>query len=221
MAYNLEEQEQLDVLKNWWKQYGNLILTALTIFLFAFSAYMGWKWYQRSQAAQATLVYEALEKAVQEKELGKVKASGAALLEKYPGTAQAEFGALLMARAYYEANDLPAAKAQLQWLIDHAKHEEHVAVARVRLAGILLDEKSPEAGLKVLAVEPPAAFAALFADRRGDLLVAQNKTDEARKAYEQALALLDEKNNLRVVIELKRDALGLPVAAATAATVTQ
>ena len=210
MAYNLEQQEQLDALKDWWKQYGNLVLTALTIFLFAFSAYMGWKWYQRTQAEQATLVYETLEKAVQEKEFSKIKAAGGTLLEKYSGTTHAEFGALLMARAYFEANDLPAAKAQLQWLIEHAKHEEHAAVARLRLAGILLDEKAYDAGLKVLALEPPSAFTALFADRRGDLLVAQNKTDEARKAYEQALALLGEKNNLRIVVELKRDALGVP-----------
>lgn len=209
MAYNLEEQEQLDALKDLWKQYGNLVLTALTIFLFAFSAYMGWKWYQRTQAAQATLVYEALEKAVQEKEISKVKAAGGTLLEKYPGTAYAELGALLMARAYFEANDLAAAKAQLQWVLEHAKYEEYAAVARVRLAGILLDEKAYEAGLKMLAVEAPPAFEALFADRRGDLLVAQNKIDEARKAYDQALAAAGEKNNMRMVIELKRDALGV------------
>ena len=211
MAYNLEEQEQLDALKDWWKQYGNFILTALTIVLFAFSAYMGWKGYQRSQGEQATLVYEALQKAIDAKDVGKMKAVGDVLLEKYSSTTQAEYGALLAARAYFEANDLPAVKAQLQWVIDHGRDAEYQAVARLRLAGVLLDEKAYDEGLKVLSAEPVAPFVALFADRRGDLLVAQDKVDEARKAYEQALAVTDLNNNLRVVIELKRDALGVPV----------
>jgi len=121
---------------------------------------------------------------------------------------------LLAAKAYFEAGDMRAAKAQLQWVIDHGRDEEYQAIARLRLAGILLDEKAYDEGLKALAVEPPAAFAALFADRRGDLLTAQNKIDEARKAYEQALAATDAGSNLRVMTELKRDALGVSAGSA-------
>ncbi len=210
MAYNLEEQEQLDALKDWWKRYGNFILTALTVALFAFSAYMGWKWYQRSQAAEAALVYEALQQAVEAKDVPKIKAANATMFEQYAATAHAQYAALLAAKALIDANEMEAAKMQLQWLIDHGGNEEFQAIARLRLAGLLLDEKAYDAGLKVLAVETPKPFAALFADRRGDLLVAQNKVDEARAAYEQALAELKPEESLRNLIELKRDALGVP-----------
>ncbi|TAK90933.1 MAG: tetratricopeptide repeat protein [Burkholderiaceae bacterium] len=210
MAYNLEEQEQLDALKDWWKQYGNLVITVATIALFAFSGYMGWKWYQRTQAAEAAQMYEALQKAAELKDVGKIKAASAVMFEKYGSTLHAQYAALLAAKALSEAKDDAAAKTQLQWLVAHAKEEEFQDIARLRLAGLLLDEKAYDEGLKLLAIDPPAPFVALFADLRGDLLAAQNKSDEARSAYEQALAVLKPEDGLRGVIELKRDALGAP-----------
>jgi len=83
-----------------------------------------------------------------------------------------------------------------------------VPVARLRLAGLLLDEKAYDDALKQLGASRPDAFAALFADRRGDVLIAQGKRDEARAAYKEALDKLDPATDLRSSIQLKLDALG-------------
>jgi predicted negative regulator of RcsB-dependent stress response len=107
----------------------------------------------------------------------------------------------------YDAGDIGTAKAQLRWLIDKSKHDELVATARVRLAGVLLDEKAYDEALQVLSVAAPASHAVLFADRRGDVLVAQNKIEEARAAYREALDKAEPQHPLRTLIQLKHDAL--------------
>ena len=108
----------------------------------------------------------------------------------------------------FDANDVKSAKADLQWIVDHGHTDEFKAIARIRLAGLLLDEKAYDEGLKILSAEFPVQFAALVADRRGDLLFAQNKLDEARKEFKTALEKTEIKNPARQLIQLKLDALG-------------
>ncbi|MPS28555.1 tetratricopeptide repeat protein [Pigmentiphaga sp.] len=208
MAYDIEEQEQLESLKAWWAKYGNFILAVATIVLLAAAAWNGWQWYQRSQAANALAQFEVLEKAAEAGDLTRVKDSAGTILEQYSGTGYAPRAALLAAHAYEKAGDVRSARAQLQWVADRSGDEALAAVARLRLAGLLLDEKSYDEALNALASPPPAAFAALYADRRGDVLAGQGKRDEARKAYEEALAKLDASTELRSSIQLKLDALG-------------
>jgi predicted negative regulator of RcsB-dependent stress response len=49
---------------------------------------------------------------------------------------------------------------------------------------------------------------ALVADRRGDVLLAQGKTAEARAAYQAAYKAMDEKIDYRRLVEAKLTALG-------------
>lgn len=208
MAYDLEEQEQIDNLKAFWKKYGNFILTAVTIVLLAIAGVRGWGWYQGSQSAQASVVYEQLRVAVDKKDVDKVKEAAGTLFEKYGRTVYGQMAALLAAKAYHDAGDLKAAKAPLQWAIDKAADDEFRLMARVRLAGVLLDEKAYDDGLKLLPMETAGRYAGEFADRRGDLLLAQGKPDDARAAWKLALEKLGERSPLRPVVQLKLDGLG-------------
>jgi predicted negative regulator of RcsB-dependent stress response len=214
MAYDLEEQEQLAALKNWWNQYGNLLTWLVIAALAAYTAWSGWNYYQRNQAAQAAQLYEEMNRSLAAKDVPKVLRAATDLRERYGRTAYAEMGALNAARAAFDGNDLAGAKAQLQWVVEHGRDDAFQALARIRLAGILMDEKSYEDGLKVLNADMPAAYAGLAADRRGDLLVAQNKIDEARAAYKQALEKSDPKSPDRQLIQIKLDAIGGASAAA-------
>lgn len=207
MAYDLEEQEQLATLKAWWNQYGNLITWLLIIALASYAAWNGWNYYQRSQAAQASQLYEELQKAATSKDNAKVQRAASDMTAKFSGTAYAQMAALAAAKTAFEANDLKAAKAQLQWVIENGT-DEYKAIAKIRLAGILLDEKAFDEGLKLLSGEFPDYFAAAVADRKGDILTAQSKIDDARAAYKLALDKTDEKNPARQLIQLKLDALG-------------
>jgi predicted negative regulator of RcsB-dependent stress response len=208
MAYDLEEQEQIDTLKSWWKQYGNLVSWLLIAALGAYAAWSGWNYYQRSQSAQAGQLYDEITRAVAAKDTARVLRGATDMREKFSRTAYAEMAALTAAKAAFDANDLNGAKAQLQWVVDSGRDEEYRALARIRLAGVLLDEKAYDEGLKVLSADVPAGFAGALADRRGDLLMAQNKVAEARAAYQEALQKSDAKSPGRQLIQLKLDAIG-------------
>jgi predicted negative regulator of RcsB-dependent stress response len=94
------------------------------------------------------------------------------------------------------------------WVAENGKNDEFKALARIRLAGVLLDEKAYDEGLKILAGEFPDQFAALVADRKGDLYFSMNKLDDARTAYQTALEKTEVKNPARQLIQLKLDAVG-------------
>ncbi|MGO4306375.1 tetratricopeptide repeat protein [Cupriavidus sp. RAF12] len=208
MAYDLEEQEQLESLKAWWNQYGNIITWILIAALLAFAAWSGWNYWQRVQARDAALLYEQVTKAAESRDADRVKRAATDLEDKFGRTAYGPMSALVAAKVLYDAGDLAGTKSQLQWAIDHGG-EDYAPLARVRLAGVLLDEKAYDQGLALLKDEPPAQYEALFADRRGDLLAAQEKRDDARTAYRRALDKLGTgEAGMRQIIQFKLDALG-------------
>lgn len=190
-TYDLEEQEQLAEMKAWWKQYGNLVTGIVAAAAIGVIAWQGWNWYQRSQAGQASMVYNVLQKAVMEKDLQRAKAASGELLEKFGRTTYAPLGALTAAKAMFDSGDLKTAKLQLTWVVEHG-NDELRDLARLRLAAVLLDEKAYDEALKQLDGKTASGFAVRFAESRGDVLAAQGKKDEARSAYQTALGKLDE-----------------------------
>jgi len=142
------------------------------------------------------------------KDNAKVQRAAGDMEDKFGRTTFAHMAALMAARSAFDGGDLKTAKEQLQWVISKGNDEEYKALAKIRLAGILLDEKSYDEGLKLLAEDFPASFASLVADRKGDILVAQNKIAEARTAYQTALEKMDTRNPGRQLIQLKLDAIG-------------
>lgn len=184
--YDLEEQEQIDTLKTWWKMYGNLVTGVVVAGSLAVIGWQGWNWYQRSQAAQASAIYGVLEQAVAARDAQKVKAAAGELAEKFGGTTYAALGALVAARQSFEAGDLKTARAQLTWAAENGEDEIR-DLARLRLASVLLDEKAYDEALKQLEAAHAAAFAARFLELKGDVLVAAGKKPEARAAYQAAL----------------------------------
>jgi len=206
-AYDLEEQEQLAELKAWWKQYGNLVLTAIAAALFAFAIWNGWRWYQRSQAGEAAVLYETLQKAARLNDSKAARDAAGTILEKYSRTAYAPLAALIAAKVNYQAGDLKNARAQLHWAVDHASLEEVRAIARLRLAAVQMDEGGYAEALKTLEGKPAAGFEALYAAARGDILLAQKKSAEARAEYKAAYDGSTDAG-FREMLRLKLDALG-------------
>jgi predicted negative regulator of RcsB-dependent stress response len=184
--YDLEEQEQIDSLKTWWKMYGNLVTGVVVAASLAVIGWQGWNWYQRGQAAQAAAIYSVLEQAVAARDAQRVKSAAGELAEKFGSTSYATLGALLAARQSFDAGDLKTAKAQLGWAAEHAK-DELKDLARLRLAAVLLDEQAFDEALKQLEATPAPAFAVRYLELKGDVLVAQGKKADARTAYKAAL----------------------------------
>ncbi|MDP1535011.1 MAG: tetratricopeptide repeat protein [Rubrivivax sp.] len=216
---DLQEQEQLDALKAFWKQHGNLITWVLIAVLGAYAAWNGWNWWQRDQSLKASAMYDELERAA---EAGDAERGGrvfADLQQRYPRTAFAQQGGLAAAKVQFDKGQTDAAKASLTWVAENGLEDEVRALARLRLAALLADAKQYDEAHKQLDAAKGAGFEALVADRRGDLLMAQGKTDEARSAYQAAWKAMDAKVDYRRLIDAKLTALGAaPEPAATAAS---
>ena len=209
-VYDLEEQEQLDEIKAWWKQYRNLVLLVVVAAAVTVSAIQGWHYYYNKQAFDAGGLYAQLQGAVGSGDQKKAQDIAAVLIDQYPRTGYARLAALSGAKAAFDSGDAPAAKTRLQWVIDNGKDDEMRDIARLRLAAVLLDEKNYDEALKVLAAQHADTLSALYADLRADVLAAQGKLDEARRAYQLALDKSDAKSAYRALIQVKLDALGEP-----------
>lgn len=205
---DLEEQEQLDQLKQFWKQYGNLITWVLILVLGSFAAWNGWTMWQRDQAVKAGAMYDEIEKTVQGGDADRAAALLASLKDRYPRTAFAQQAALLVAKLQFDKGQLDKTGETLAWVSESAAEDEYKTVARLRLAALLMDQKKYDEALKQLDGASAKEFAALVADRRGDVLLAQGKKDEAKAAYQQAWTTMDSQVEYRRLIEAKLTALG-------------
>ena len=208
MAYDLQEQEQIDELKAWWKEYGNLVILGVVAFALAIAAFQGWRYYRHNQALAAVVLYEQLEQADRASDRKKVREIAGQIVAKYGSTPYGALAALSAARASFESGDLAEAKSRLTWVLETARQDEIKDIARLRLAGVLLDEKNHAEALKLVEVKPAESMTALYADLKGDILLAQGKGAEARAAYQLALDKSEAGSPYRNTIQLKLDSLG-------------
>jgi len=209
MAYDLEEQEQLATLKSWWKDNGTKAIGLLLAAALAASGWHAWRAWQANQSQQAAALYESLVKAVQANDAKALRDAGGTLVESYPRTLYATMGALAAARFHFVRADLKNAKAQLQWAVERSPSDELRDLARLRLAAVLLDEKTYDEALALLAAKHAAPIEAQYAALKGDILVAKNQPAEAKTAYKLALDKSDARNAaFRASVQLRLDALG-------------
>jgi predicted negative regulator of RcsB-dependent stress response len=202
-SYDFEEQERLAELKGWWEDNRWYVVAALAAAVLVFAGYRGWLYWSASQAEDASAMYMAASKAQKDQRVAAVDA----LVAKHPGSYYASEGQLVVARDRFDAADLPGAEKRLEWVMERGV-EEHRGVARLRLAGVLLEQKKFAEALKVLDANKDEAFVALVADLRGDVMLAQGRIDEARAAYKLASEKADARNPVKGIAETKLSALG-------------
>jgi predicted negative regulator of RcsB-dependent stress response len=214
---DLQEQEQLDALKAFWKTQGNLITWVLVLALGGFSAWNGWQYWQRDQAQNAGAMFEELDRAALAGDAEKAGRIFGDLKQRFPKTAFAEQAGLTTAKVQFAKGQADAAKASLTWVAENALEDELKTVARLRLAGLQLDAKQFDDALKTLDAAQGVEFEALVQDRRGDIYQAQGKMAEARAAYQRAWIALSDKSDYRRLVDAKLTALGAAPEAASGA----
>ncbi len=209
-----EELEKINTLKAWWGRYGTIIVILLAVMIATLGGKRVWEHFQRQQAQQAADLY-ALVKQVQQTtgDLMKITDAAHLLTEGYASSGYAPRAALIVVKASIDAGDFKRAKAHLQWILDNAKEPEMIDLARLRLAAILLDEKNYAAALQQLNTKHGHSFSGLYADLKGDVLLASGKIEEARMSYEAAAAALSRNNNYHNIAQMKADALSEPYTA--------
>jgi predicted negative regulator of RcsB-dependent stress response len=214
---DLEEQEQLDELKHFWNKWGNAITWFLIVVLGSFAAWNGWQYWQRNQAAQAAVLYDEVDRAAGAGDAARVEQAFKDIKEKFGGTTYAEQAGLMAGKVLAEKGRMEPAQAALQWVATDASDEGYKALARLRLASLLVEAKNYDEAHKQLTAPFPKEFEALAADRRGDVYNLQGKKAEAKAEYTKAWQGMDAQTDYRLLVEVKLTALGVDVAALKAA----
>jgi predicted negative regulator of RcsB-dependent stress response len=206
-ALDMQEQEQIELLKAWWKDNGKFVIAVVVIALLGFVGMQLWKNYQAQQSADAAKLFGEVVKQSFSNDPKRINDAADAVADRFGGTGYAARAQLMAAQANLQAKDNARAKTQLRWVIERSSEVGLQDAARLKLASVLLDEKAFDDALKLLDAAHPEAFTGLYADLKGDVLSAQGKNAEALAAYQMALDKIDPKSNYRNLIQLKLDGL--------------
>lgn len=208
-ALDLEEQEQLDQIKHFWKQYGNAITWALIVVLGAFASWNFYQYWQRNQANQAAALFDEVERALQAGDAAKIDRVFAEMKDRFGNTAYALQSGLLVAKHDAGSGKLDAAKAVLSWVSEKSSDPGYQAIAKLRLASLQIESKNYDAALASLSGSFPASFEALVADRKGDVYLLQGNKAQAITEYQKAVKLFSTATEYRSLVEVKLGSLGV------------
>lgn len=208
---DLEEQEQLDQLKHFWKQYGNAITWALIVVLGAFASWNFYQYWQRNQALQAAVLFDEVDRAAQSTDVTRIDRVFADMKGRFSSTAYAQQSGLLVAKQYAVLGKQDSALAALTWVAEQSSDSGYQSVAKLRLAAILMESKNFDAALSQLSGTFASSFEALVADRRGDIYALQGDKAKAVAEYQKAYRLFDARTEYRRLVEVKLNAQGIDV----------
>ena len=206
-TYDLEEQEKIDGLKSWWEAYGTLVMVVIATFIASMAGVKMWNYYQQQQIEQAAELYSSLLQIEAGGDTRKISDAAQLVMTGFPGSGYASRAALISARASFEGGDVQSAKSRLQWTLDNTKEDELKDLVRLRLAGLLLDERKYDDALRLLDTKHGESFGGLYGDLKGDVLTAAGKVSEARAAYQMALDKMGKKGTYHNIVQMKLDAL--------------
>ena len=215
MPLDLQEQEQIDQLRDFWQKYRNLIAGVLTVVLFAYAAYSGYQWWRASQAASASQLYETMVTAINKGDKDETLRAADDLQKQFSSTPYAAMSGLVAAKIASDAGDTAKAMDYLRWAAKNSSDQGYLALAKLRLAAQLIEqgsEKDLAEADAILKEKPVAGFEALWLERRGDWYLAQKNTADARQSYEAAWKQLNQAKEFpeeaRRLLKVKLDAVG-------------
>lgn len=202
------EQEDLDKLKAWWKNYGNAVIIGVLLGAAILGGYRYWSQYTEQRLEAASMLYEQMLQDFRAKRPDNARKSGESLVNDYSSTPYAGMAGLMLARLDFEAGDAAAARKDLQWVVEHAKNAAVMHAARLRLARLHLNSGDKDAALALLGVKDQAGFEAEYEELKGDVYAAQGQREQARAAYREAIKHLPAGSSYLPVLNMKLDDLG-------------
>ena len=203
------EDEQVQAIKDWWKENGRAVIAGLIIGIGAIGGYRYWTNYQATQSEQASLMYAQVMTSAANADSVKAFEQGKSLISDYSGTPYAALTALALSKLAMDDGDYTTAAAQLRWVIDHSHDDGLKHLARLRLARVLAAEDKPDLAISLLTETDTNGFTTLYQETRGDILVQQGKTTEARVEYRKALEDLEMNPQRRRTLEMKMNDLAV------------
>lgn len=185
MAYSIEEEQEINQLKDWWKENGKTIIVA---FILGVGGMFGWRYWQAHQAeqiAQASAQYDALIYSAQQDEQAK-KANIEQFVQANSKTAYAVFALLDEAKKAAEKQDFAAAEVNLNQALTQSQDEVLTSIVALRLSAVQFQLGQLDNALTTLNQVKGESFNARKAILTGDIQVAKGDKVAAKNSFEQA-----------------------------------
>ena len=206
MAAHLEEQQELDDFKYFWKNWGRWLFALLIAAALGYLGYIIYKDHKISQNREAAEVLaQMVDKAQSKADSKQINADLLKLQQDYPDTVPAAQATMMVAATEFDAGRYDTAAGHLNWVLSNQKAPLIQALAAQRLAVVLLQRKKYDAAITVLNTKVEADFEPLLLEAKGDVYAAQNKTKEATQSYQQALEKLPKDAIERELLQMKLD----------------
>ena len=206
MAAHLEEQQELDDFKYFWKNWGRWLFALLIAAALGYLGYIIYKDHKISQNREAAEVLaQMVDKAQSKADSKQINADLLKLQQDYPDTVPAAQATMMVAATEFDAGRYDTAVGHLNWVLSNQKAPLIQALAAQRLAVVLLQQKKYDAAITVLNTKVEADFEPLLLEAKGDVYAAQNKTKEAAQSYQQALEKLPKDAIERELLQMKLD----------------
>lgn len=214
MAELRSEEEQLEVIKRWWKENGTSLIAGAVLAAAGVFGWNAWQNYQEGQAEAASVRYQQLVNMTAGNTLADDQLANARELidditSDHGDTLYAELAQLLEARLAVQQGDLDAAKSALENVASDSSRRYVQSLAWLRLARIEIANGNPQAALSLLDESITDALAAQQANVRGDAYAALDQTEQARDAWQTALELAQTQNQPLYGVQFKLDDLGV------------
>ena len=207
MTEYLTEQEQIELLKSWVKQYSLVILLGVLIAVGGISSWRYWQQRQNKILTHASAVYDEMLTMRSQSDKNATLIQANKLFTHYPQTTYGQMAALMLAREAIINQHYAEAKEHINWVIAHSKIPSIRQIARIRLARLLIAEQKPQDAIVVLKSLDDQTFNGLIDEVKGDAYLAMNEPNQAREAYQRALSELPNAEVIRPVLRMKYDNL--------------
>lgn len=199
----LTHEEQLETLKEWWKNYGKTTLAAVIIAAIASFGWRYWKQYKVEAGQKASNLYEQMLVAESQSQPKEVQKIAFTLFENYDGTPYAKLGQLIVAKLDVKEGNLADAEQKLLWVMQDAKSSQLRQIARLRVARVMLAQKKYKEALEILNTVDDKNYVGAIAEIKGDIYTAQEKKDLAREEYQNALQQLPQDSGNYALVQMK------------------
>jgi len=200
-TYNSEE-EQVEAIKQWWKDNAVSLITGIVIGVVILAGYRYWIENKQSQAQQASVIYSEILSSENDK-----TENTEILKADYSGTPYAALAALLLAKDNVNKNEIEKAISQLKWTVDNSNDEGIQHLAQQRLARLYLSQNNIESAEALIKGVKANGFSAAYSEIRGDINLAKKLPVQAKENYRLALSALSQGDQRYALIKMKLDDL--------------
>ncbi len=203
----LTEQEQIELLKNWIKQYSLVILAGVLLAVIAISGWRYWQQRQNKILSHASAVYDEMLTMRAQNDSTKNAVQAQKLFGHYANTVYGEMAALMLAREASSKKNFPEAIKQLNWVLAHSAVPALEQITRIRLARVLIADHQAQKAISTLEKVEDSSFNGLTDEVKGDAYLELGNTSMARQSYQQALSELPNAEVIRPLLRMKYDNL--------------